>query len=160
ATFTTGSNHGLSVGQTVVVSGVQAAGFNQSWVVATIPASNQFTVANFSSTANSAPGAIGITSATYNSGSGLLTVTTSGSHSYTVGESVSITGWSGGADSGTLNGTHTIASTPSATTFTYTVAPGLTAGSNTGGSATVATPGLTSATGAADTITAALESGN
>jgi hypothetical protein len=45
-TFTTSTAHGLSVGQTVVVAGVTPTTFNGTFVVATVPSSTTFTVAN------------------------------------------------------------------------------------------------------------------
>lgn len=45
-TLTTASNHGLSVGQTVVISGVVPAGYNGTVTVTAINAPNQFSYAN------------------------------------------------------------------------------------------------------------------
>jgi hypothetical protein len=164
ATFTTGTTpHGLTVGQAVSISNVQAANCNGTFVVVSVIDPYSFRVVNNSSSANTSPGLTGIAggSTSYNPSTGLVTVTTSAVNRYTIGENVSITGWS---DPG-LNGNFTITGTPVGTTgtntiFTYQGPTGLSAPTmGSSGTALVANPALTSGTGS-DAITAASEGGS
>ncbi len=163
ATFSTGTTpDGITVGESVNISHVQAANFNGTFVVSGVIDAYDFTVVNNSSSANTSPGLTGIASGstTYNSATGMVTVTTSAANSYTIGETVAITGWS----NANLNGNFTITGTPVGTTgantiFTYQGPTGLGAPTmSSSGTALVANPTLTTGTGS-DSIAAASEGG-
>jgi len=163
ATFSTGTTpDGITVGESVNISHVQAANCNGTFVVSSVIDAYDFTVVNNSSSANTSPGLTGVASGStsYNSTTGVVTVTTSAVNSYTIGETVAITGWS----NSNLNGSFSITGTPVGTTgtntiFTYQGPTGLGAPTmSSSGTARVANPTLTSGTGS-DSITAAAEGG-
>jgi hypothetical protein len=163
ATFSTGTTlHGVTVGQSVNISNVQAANCNGTFVVSSVMDPYNFRVVNNSSSANTSPGLTGIVSGStsYNSSTGVVTITTSAVNRYTIGETVAVTGWSDSS----LNGNFTITGTPVGTTgtntiFTYQGPKGLTAPTmSSSGTALVAKPAVTSGTGS-DSITAASEGG-
>ena len=56
ATITTMTSHGLTIGDSVVISGVANASFNGTFAVATTPSTTTFTVANASPLANATSG--------------------------------------------------------------------------------------------------------
>ena len=113
ATLTTRAAHNYLVGDSVVVSGVDAT-FNGTYTITSIPTSTTFTYAK--TNANVASARIGDQTFTINNKalvSDVATLTTSATHPYLVGESVTVTG----VDS-TFNGTYTITAV-TATTFSY-----------------------------------------
>lgn len=113
ATLTTRAAHTYLVGDSVVVAGVDAT-FNGTYSVATIPTSTTFTYAKTSG--NVASARIGDQTFSINNKllvSNLATLTTTATHPYLVGESVTVTG----VDA-TFNGTYTITAV-TATTFEY-----------------------------------------
>jgi hypothetical protein len=118
-TMTTGSAHGLSVGQQVIVSGVTPTGYNGVWTTATGTTGSTL-VLNIGSN----PGAITVAGSvlatapviatqtpTYSSPN--LTITTSSVHGLSAGDSVTISGVVPSA----YNGTWSVAAAPSTTTF-------------------------------------------
>ena len=58
ATVTTSTNHGLAVGDPQVISGASQAGYNGEFVIKTVPAVNQYTIAVDSGTVSPATGTI------------------------------------------------------------------------------------------------------
>jgi autotransporter-associated beta strand protein len=123
-TIMTTAPHGYLVGQTIVLAGIGAAGYNGTFTVTSVPTPTTFT---YTPTASGLPFSGGGTS-TVNT----VTITTTVAHGYVAGESVVL------ANIGVAgyNGTFTITSVPSLTTFTYTIgAPGLAASG--GGTANV-----------------------
>jgi hypothetical protein len=113
ATLTTRAAHNYLVGDSVVVAGVDAT-FNGTYTITTIPTSTTFTYAK--TNANVASARIGDQTFTINNKaltSNVATLTTSATHPYLVGESVTVTG----VDS-TFNGTYAITAVTS-TTFSY-----------------------------------------
>jgi len=113
ATLTTRAAHNYLVGDSVVVSGVDAT-FNGTYTITSIPTSTTFTYAK--TNANVASARIGDQTFTINNKalvSDVATLTTSATHPYLVGESVTVTS----VDS-TFNGTYTITAV-TATTFSY-----------------------------------------
>lgn len=57
-TFTTGSNHGYSIGQSVTIAGVAPAAYNITGVITSTPAPNTFTIANSATGSFSASGVV------------------------------------------------------------------------------------------------------
>ena len=113
ATLTTRAAHNYLVGDSVVVAGVDAT-FNGTYTITSIPTSTTFTYAK--TNANVASARIGDQTFTINNKalvSDVATLTTSATHPYLVGESVTVTS----VDS-TFNGTYTITAV-TATTFSY-----------------------------------------
>lgn len=113
ATLTTRAAHTYLVGDSVVVAGVDAT-FNGTYTITTIPTSTTFTYAK--TNANVASARIGDQTFTINNKalvSNVATLTTTATHPYLVGESVTVTG----VDA-TFNGTYTITAVTS-TTFSY-----------------------------------------
>ena len=113
ATLTTRAAHTYLVGDSVVVAGVDAT-FNGTYTITTVPTSTTFTYAK--TNANVASARIGDQTFTINNKalvSDLATLTTTATHPYLVGESVTVTG----VDA-TFNGTYTITAVTS-TTFSY-----------------------------------------
>ena len=113
ATLTTRAAHNYLVGDSVVVAGVDAT-FNGTYSITTVPTSTTFTYAK--TNANVASARIGDQTFTINNKalvSDLATLTTTATHPYLVGESVTVTG----VDA-TFNGTYTITAVTS-TTFSY-----------------------------------------
>jgi hypothetical protein len=115
ATLTTSANHGFLTGDSVVVAGVDAT-FNGTYSVTGTPAANSFTyalaTANVTATAATSTASVEITTKAVTSN--VATITTNIAHGFTSGQSVTITN----VDS-TFNGTFTIASTPTTTSFTF-----------------------------------------
>ena len=113
ATLTTRAAHGYLVNDSVVVAGVDAT-FNGTYTITTVPTSTTFTYAK--TNANVASARIGDQTFTINNKalvSNVATLTTTATHPYLVGESVTVTG----VDA-TFNGTYTITAVTS-TTFSY-----------------------------------------
>ena len=113
ATLTTRAAHNYLVNDSVVVAGVDAT-FNGTYTITSIPTSTTFTYAK--TNANVASARIGDQTFTINNKalvSNVATLTTTATHPYLVGESVTVTG----VDS-TFNGTYEITAVTS-TTFSY-----------------------------------------
>jgi len=109
ATITTTAAHGLSVGQTVTVSGVGVADYNGTFVVTAIPTLSSFTYSLATTAIAAAAGSLTETGNT-------VTVTTATPHGLAAGQTVSIAG----AGVTAYNGIYTVASAPTGTTFTVT----------------------------------------
>ena len=123
--ITTSAAHGLTIGQTVTISGVLFAPYNGTYSVVSVPTSTQFT---YVCGTNNLPASGGGAAA-----SATVTIQTSASHNFVVGQLVAISGVTVGA----YNGTYSVASVVDSTHFTYTAASGGLAASG-GGTATAA----------------------
>jgi|GEM_PF-600852 len=123
-TITTTAAHGFAVGQTVTIAGVSDSSFNGTFTIASVPSSTMFTYVQTGSASTSGGGTVTSTSS-------VVTITTTAAHGFAVGQTVTIAGVS---DS-TFNGTFTIASVPSPSTFTYIQAGSLSASTSGGGTA-------------------------
>lgn len=147
ATATTSSTHSYSVGTSVTITGATPSDYNGTVTINAAPDANHFsysitetppTTATGSYTATRIQNAISIISLTRtapnNSGVAAVTATTSSAHGFSTGQSIAISGAAGSQ----YNGTATITSVPTSTSFTYNItvseSPALSA---TGGSATV-----------------------
>ncbi len=144
-TATTTGAHGLSVGQTVYITGVTPSGYNGVYAVASVPSTTSFTygLANaglavgsaFGSVAIATPASTTISSAAWAStNGGTATLDTSAAHGFTNGQIVNIAGISPGG----YNGAYAI-TVVSTTQFSYALT------TDPGGSfaaATFATPGI------------------
>ena len=124
----TATNHGLSIGETVDIVGHSVAALNGRRVVAAAGfGANAFSVgvSNLGGTAGTASGTVS-GEFTNRTGSNILTgsvaadsvLTTTAAHGFLVGDSVLIAGHSAAG----VNGIQTVATVPSTTTFTITVA--------------------------------------
>jgi autotransporter-associated beta strand protein len=136
ATITTATPHGFSVGETVQIAGVGVAGFNGTYVITSVPSPTTFTYTptQSASIASSPNGAT-------ESGS-TVTITTAADHGFSVGQTVQIAG----VGVAGYNGSFTITSVPSPTSFTYTaVQSGLAASG--GGTAVATVTGLAASGG-------------
>lgn len=117
ATITTSGNHGYAVGWSVTLANAIPSAYNGTFVITDVPTASTFKV-----TLGSAPSSGASKSITVN-GSAVTSITRSSStatatrtgHGFSVGDSVTIAG----ASHPYYNGTFTIASVPSANTFTY-----------------------------------------
>ena len=105
ATLTTSGDHQFLVGETVTVAGVDV-NFNGSFVITSIPASNQLSYAATRTNARS------IVSKRMTDD--VVTLTTSSAHGFVPNEGVNVS-----SVDLSLNGGYTISSTPSTTTFSY-----------------------------------------
>jgi hypothetical protein len=124
-TITTSAAHGLSVGQSVTITGVGVAGYNGTFPVVAAPSSTQFTyIAGASGLAASGGGT---------AASATVTVQTTTAHGLVVGQLVTTTGIAVAA----YNGTFPITTVPDATHFTFTAPTGGLAASG-GGTAAAA----------------------
>lgn len=116
ATITLDAAHGLVVGQRVTITDLDLDEyFNGRYVVTSIT-SNSFSYANTGpnvSTTSLTPNSKDVTHIQRNS-AGTVTLTTSSSHGFTVGDLVTVYDVNGSAD-----GLHVITSVPSSTTFQY-----------------------------------------
>ncbi len=120
------NNHGLTSGTSVTIAGVSGSGFTNGTYTITVTGPNTFTVPTActstslnlaSATATPAGGsALPITAI-----SGFTTVTASAAHLLTAGQSVTISGITGGTFSPSINGTFTIHSVPGSTTLVVPV---------------------------------------
>lgn len=134
ATITTDGAHGYTIGETVVIAGADT-GYNGSYTIASVPSTTTFTYANTGAddTANISAGTTTVSRTVSND---YVTLTTSEPHNFQVGESVVVSGISA-----FWNGTFTITSVPSPTTFKYIQAGSAQAPTNAnGGIAYVAVP--------------------
>jgi hypothetical protein len=105
ATVFTKEAHGFSTGNTVFLKDIDSV-FSGSYTISSTPTATSFTFSKDRSTARTVTGAILI--------SNIATLTTSEAHGYVEGEDVTITGLDQN-----YNGTYTITSVPSVTTFSY-----------------------------------------
>jgi hypothetical protein len=118
-TITTTSSHNLAVGATVTIAGVGVAGYNGTYTVTGVPSSTTFTYtdanAGLAASGSTASAVIAASAAGATETGNTVTITTTSSHSFAVGDSVTIAsvGVSG------YNGTYTVTGVPSSTTFTY-----------------------------------------
>jgi hypothetical protein len=119
-TLTTSTAHNLIIGQTVQVENVDST-LDGTYEVSSIPTSTSFTYdltgTNIASTAVSNV-TLSVTNKAYTAG--IATLTTSASHGLAVGNVVTVAGVdSTSANEITFNGMYSVASVPTATTFTY-----------------------------------------
>ena len=105
ATIETTSAHGFSVGERILVNGVDSL-FDGSYVISTVPSSVKFTYAKTRVPPRTITSKVLI--------SNIATITTSDVHQFIVGESVTVSG----VDVN-FNGTYVITATPSSTEFSY-----------------------------------------
>lgn len=122
-TLTTSSAHDLSVGQTVDVENIGAS-FDGSYTV-TATTTNTVSYAKTATNVVSAPTSTAtatVTKKELDATTGLVTLTTSSSHSFSVGQYVDIENVDDPAAAyATFDGRHLINSIPTSTTFTYYV---------------------------------------
>lgn len=121
ATITTSANHGVIAGQAIDIENVDST-FNGSYVAIT----TTDTTVSFSRTASNVPSTpVSGASATVTQKeltSNVVTLTTSSAHGFTTGQTVDILDVDDpAAEYAIFGGTHRITSTPSATSFTYSV---------------------------------------
>lgn len=119
ATLTTSTPHGFEVGEQVVVEGVDST-FNGTYVITSLPSNTTFSYSKTSADLI----ATAVSNATVRAGSrriksrqlvgNTVTITTVNTHGVVFGEQVTISGVGAPFD-----GTYTVASIPSSTTFTY-----------------------------------------
>lgn len=112
ATITTDGAHGYLQGETVVIDGADT-GYNGSYVIASVPSSTTFTYSN-TGLDDVANASVGTTTVSRTVSNDYVTLTTSTPHNFQVGEQVVVSGISS-----FWNGTFTITSVPSSTTFKY-----------------------------------------
>lgn len=105
ATIYTKEDHGFSVGNSVFLKDIDSV-FSGTYTITTVPNSTSFTFAKDRSTARTVTGAILV--------SNTATLTTSEAHGFVEGEDVTIAGLDQN-----YNGTYSITSIPSVTTFNY-----------------------------------------
>ena len=119
-TLTTSTAHNLIIGQTVQVENVDST-LDGTYEVSSIPTVTSFTYDLTGTNIASTPVSnvtLSVTNKAYSAGT--ATLTTSGSHGLAVGNVVTVAGVdSTSANEITFNGRYSVASTPSATTFTY-----------------------------------------
>lgn len=108
ATLTTRTNHGLLVGDIVEISGLSEDYLNGNFTVTSIPTSTTFTFSIFPNISSIE------TIVSKKLLSNVATITTRTDHNFVTGQSVLVQG----VDT-VFNGSYTIASTPTATSFTY-----------------------------------------
>ena len=123
--ITTAAPHGFIVGQSVTIAGLTPAGYNGTFTVASVPTTTTFTYVDTNSgltattttgTAVLATGVVPIPSAFPATETGnVVTITTLAPHGFVVGQNVTIAGLTPAG----YNGTFTITSVPTTTTFTY-----------------------------------------
>ena len=113
ATLTTKTTHNLTIGQTVVVDGVDAT-FNGTYVVTAVPSSTTFSYAKTSTNVNSTNITEDITITNKELTGNIATLTTSSAHPLEVGDVITVEN----IDSN-FNGKYRVYTVPSATTFTY-----------------------------------------
>ncbi len=109
------ASHGFSLGQSVTIAGASPAQFNGTFTIVDVPDANTFKYF-ITPAAGAATGTI-----TASGNTTTATATTSTDHGFANGSSVTISG----ANPTGYNGTFTITSVPSTTSFTYTVASAL-----------------------------------
>jgi len=121
ATIRTSTNHGFGVGYGVAIAGVADSSFNGTFTITAVPTPQTFTYNQTASDSASGGG-----TATAN----VVTITTTVAHGFAVGWNVAIAA----VTDASFNGTFTIGTLPSSTTFTYTQSGA--AASSGGGTAT------------------------
>lgn len=124
STFTTASAHELQVGMEVSVVGVADGTFNGVFTVLTVPAANQFTVANPGAVVSSSGGFVGINTPVkfnwemlpiaYQRTSNVATFTTNKAHHLSIGDHVTTEGFINTS----FNDENIVTGTPTPTTFT------------------------------------------
>jgi hypothetical protein len=126
-TFTTTANHNLSVGDTVTVSGTNPSSYDGTYTVQAATAVSFTVFTSVSPTAWVAGGSVKKVSmlkagTSWNSATGVTTYVTASAHGLAVGDSVQISGArsmaNGQGSTVDYNGTFTVVSVPSATSFT------------------------------------------
>jgi hypothetical protein len=123
--ITTSAAHGLSVGQSVTITGVGVSGYNGTFPVVSAPSTTQFTyIAGVSGLAASGGGT---------TASATVTIQTTVAHGFVFGQLVT----TAGIGVAGYNGTFAITSVPDSTHFTFTAASGGLAASG-GGTAAAA----------------------
>lgn len=111
-TITTTSVHGLSVGQSVTISGVGVSGYNGTFPVVSVPATTQFTYI---------AGASGLTSSGGGTAaSATATIQTTAAHGFVVGQLITTSG----IGIAGYNGTFAITNVPDSTHFTFIATTG------------------------------------
>ena len=110
-TIATTSAHQCTAGQTVIIAGVGVAGYNGTWIVASIVDATHFTFANVVS-GLAASGAGTVTPLTET-----VTIQTSTAHGFSAGQTVAVSGVALAA----YNGSWVITAIPDATHFQYTL---------------------------------------
>lgn len=104
--------HGLAVGSSFTMYGASPTNYNGTFSVASVPNANTFTyTVSGTPSANTASGVYLV-----RGGSTSVTATTSAAHGFLVGQTVQISG----ATPSAWNGSYTITSVPTVTTFTFT----------------------------------------
>jgi type IV pilus assembly protein PilY1 len=126
ATVTTSAAHGFTTSSNVVISGATESAYNYSGVPTAVPTTTSFTfpvtisppgtAVNVYQATRSASGNPGRPVALMRSAANTIKGTTTSAHGYYVGESITISG----AGVTVYNGTYTIVTVPSVTTFTVT----------------------------------------
>ena len=122
ATVTTAAPHGYQVGQMISISGVSVAGYNGNFTITSVPTTTTFTYANATSTSATVGVVQSINAAIAASPTGAtetgntVTLTTTAAHGLQAGQTVYISG----VGVAGYNGLFTIATVPTATTFTFT----------------------------------------
>ncbi len=117
STGAAGPVHRLQPGDVVTISGVLVAGYNGTWTVDTVPTTRSFTYTNpATGLARTGGGTITLNAPGLAEVGNTVTVRTAAAHNRSVGDVVVITG---AGDAG-YNGTFTVASVPSARSFTFT----------------------------------------
>jgi phage-related protein len=142
ATLTTQGPHGLYVGKTVTVAGVDTA-FNGTHVITDVPTDSSFSYAlNIPKSGTFTSYKLGETVSITNRvvASNIATLTTSAAHGLVTGVEVLMSGFTAGAVA--LNGRFEIQSTPTTTTFTVSV-PALATLATGAATATAVTPIVT-----------------
>ncbi len=134
--------HGYATGQSVTIAGAAPSAFNGTYNITRIDADN------FSYTMLSAQAAT-TTLGTASGNTQTATATTSSAHAYAVSNSIGISG----ASLAGYNGTITVLSVPTTTSFTYTVSGGAAIGPNTAS-------GVTATRGATTAVTATVGGGH
>ena len=117
STGAAGATHTLQPGDSVTISGVAVAGYNGTFTVGSVLTSRAFTYTNpISGLARSGGGTITLNAPGLTESGNTVTVRTVAAHNRSVGDIVAIAG----AGVAGYNGTWTVASVPSARSFTYT----------------------------------------
>jgi YVTN family beta-propeller protein len=129
-TITTTTAHGFLTGQRIVIAGVSDSSFNGSFTIASVPTSTTFTYSQTGTNATSGGGTAALATPA-------VTITTTTAHGFLTGQRIVIAGVSDSS----FNGSFTVASVPTSTTFTYSqTGPDATSG---GGTAALVTGGVT-----------------
>ncbi len=144
-TITTTAPHNLIAGNNAILAGIGVAGFNGTFLITSVPSPTTFTYTNpTTGLANSGGGIAG--------GNTLVTLTTTAAHTFTPGDSITVSG----VGVAGYNGTFTVSTVPSSTTLTYNAAAsglansgGGTVAESVGGTAT----GLSGASEVGNTVT-------